>query len=188
MNNIIFHRHEETIDLLNKITAWAEARNLIKGATPAAQFVKLTEENGEIAEGLAEQNDDKIQDGIGDVAVVITVLAAQHGLTVQECMTYLDELLDDPEYKVFPLDDLELAYSYYAGVLASGIAKKNLPRIKQGIAHIFVIQEERSCRLLGKPVVECIASSYNEIKDRKGKMVDGVFIKEADFHLFGITE
>ena len=26
----------------------------------------------------------------------------------------------------------------------------------------------------------CLASAYEEIKDRKGKVVDGVFVKEAD--------
>lgn len=27
---------------------------------------------------------------------------------------------------------------------------------------------------------ECLETAYNDIKDRKGKMVDGVFIKEQD--------
>lgn len=27
---------------------------------------------------------------------------------------------------------------------------------------------------------ECLAYAYNEIKDRKGRMIDGVFVKEQD--------
>jgi hypothetical protein len=27
---------------------------------------------------------------------------------------------------------------------------------------------------------DCLEVAYNDIKDRKGKMVDGVFIKEGD--------
>ena len=27
---------------------------------------------------------------------------------------------------------------------------------------------------------ECLALSYEEIKDRKGKLINGVFVKEAD--------
>ena len=27
---------------------------------------------------------------------------------------------------------------------------------------------------------ECLSVAYNDIKDRKGKMVDGVFVKEGD--------
>jgi len=30
------------------------------------------------------------------------------------------------------------------------------------------------------PIEDAIAAAYEEIKDRKGRMVDGVFIKEAD--------
>jgi hypothetical protein len=33
---------------------------------------------------------------------------------------------------------------------------------------------------LGVKIEDCIDSAYNEIKDRKGKLVNGVFIKESD--------
>jgi NTP pyrophosphatase (non-canonical NTP hydrolase) len=29
---------------------------------------------------------------------------------------------------------------------------------------------------------QCLGTAYNDIKDRKGRMVDGVFVKEADNH------
>jgi NTP pyrophosphatase (non-canonical NTP hydrolase) len=29
-------------------------------------------------------------------------------------------------------------------------------------------------------VTECLNAAYNDIKDRKGRMIDGVFVKEAD--------
>jgi NTP pyrophosphatase (non-canonical NTP hydrolase) len=29
-------------------------------------------------------------------------------------------------------------------------------------------------------ITECLEAAYNDIKDRKGRMVDGVFVKEAD--------
>lgn len=30
-------------------------------------------------------------------------------------------------------------------------------------------------------LTECLEVAYNDIKDRKGRMVDGVFVKQADF-------
>ena len=33
---------------------------------------------------------------------------------------------------------------------------------------------------LGLNIEECCLAAYDEIKDRKGKMIDGVFVKEAD--------
>ena len=29
-------------------------------------------------------------------------------------------------------------------------------------------------------ITECLDAAYNDIKDRKGRMIDGVFVKEAD--------
>ena len=31
-------------------------------------------------------------------------------------------------------------------------------------------------------ITECLEVAYNDIKDRKGKMVDGIFVKEADLN------
>ena len=32
----------------------------------------------------------------------------------------------------------------------------------------------------GVGMEECLSTAYNDIKDRKGRMVDGIFIKEGD--------
>lgn len=90
------------------IRLWAENRNLIRGATISAQFQKLGEEFGELGRALIEDDPVKIKDAIGDMYVVLTILAAQYNMLVEDC----------------------------------------------------------------------IESAYNEIKDRKGKMVDGIFVKE----------
>jgi hypothetical protein len=31
----------------------------------------------------------------------------------------------------------------------------------------------------GTSITECLDQAYNDIKDRKGKMIDGIFVKEA---------
>lgn len=96
--------------LISKIESWAHDRNLIEGSTPVAQFVKLAEEVGELASGIAKKNHDKFVDSVGDVVVVLTILAAQQGVSLKEC----------------------------------------------------------------------VQRAYDEIKDRRGRMVDGVFVKEED--------
>ena len=97
-------------DLIKNIEQWATDRNL-HTAEPAKQMLKLIEEIGEIASGMARGNMNEIKDGIGDVQVVLTILAMQLGTSIEDCT--------------------QLA--------------------------------------------------YNEIKDRTGKTVDGVFIKDEDF-------
>ena len=90
------------------IRRWANDRNLNQGATPQAQMLKMTEELGELAAGIARGNLALIKDSIGDCVVVLTILAAQHELTIEECS----------------------------------------------------------------------AAAYEEIKGRKGRMINGVFVKE----------
>ena len=38
----------------------------------------------------------------------------------------------------------------------------------------------QAMRLSGTDIISCLQGAWNDIKDRKGKMVNGKFIKEAD--------
>ena len=68
------------------IKQWADDRNLVEGATKHAQFLKLAEELGEVAECIAKGKPvSETQSEIGDMLVVLTILAAQHGLTIDQC-------------------------------------------------------------------------------------------------------
>ena len=83
----------ETAHVLNLIRQWAHDRNLIEGATRQAQMLKLTEEVGELAADIAKGRCPK--DSIGDCVVVLTILAAQSGLTIEECFeAAYDEIKD----------------------------------------------------------------------------------------------
>ena len=98
------------MDVLSKlIKLWAKERNL-HTADPYKQYLKLAEECGELAEGMAKGNEELIIDSIGDIYVVLEVLSLQLGLSLSDCIKH----------------------------------------------------------------------SYGEIKDRKGRMVNGVFVKESD--------
>ena len=91
------------------IERWAIERAL-HTADPMKQIVKLGEEFGELCSGLAKGKNDEVEDAVGDMFVVLTILAMQ----------------------------------------------------------------------IGTDIEHCAALAYNEIKDRKGKMVNGVFVKESD--------
>ena len=60
-----------------------------------SQMLKLVEEVGETAKALAYNDADGLKDGIGDCVVVLIILAAQNGLTLEECMDAAwDEIKD----------------------------------------------------------------------------------------------
>lgn len=91
------------------IRKWATERNL-HNADPNKQVLKLGEEFGELCEGMAKGNPHQIEDSIGDMFVVLTILAMQLNVSIERC----------------------------------------------------------------------VEVAYDEIKDRQGRLVNGVFVKEED--------
>jgi NTP pyrophosphatase (non-canonical NTP hydrolase) len=65
------------------------------------------------------------------------------------------------------------------GELASGLSKNNMEVIKDSLGDVYVVMVILAMRL-GVDLQEAIDSAYDVIKDRKGKLVDGVFIKQED--------
>src|SRR5699024_4237358 len=85
---------EKMNNLLMKTKAWAKVRNL-DTADPNKQMLKLIEEVGELAEGLAKDNVELIIDAIGDVQVVLVILSEQLGLSIEDCWSIAyDEIKD----------------------------------------------------------------------------------------------
>lgn len=67
------------------VIRWAEARKILPRSTSQAQMVKLIEEVGELAAGVAKNRPEQIKDGIGDALVVLTMIADLNGLSLREC-------------------------------------------------------------------------------------------------------
>ena len=66
-----------------------------------------------------------------------------------------------------------------AGELASGINKDKQDLIIDSIGDVYVVLVIL-CMQLGLDINDCIKAAYEEIKDRKGKLVNGLFVKEED--------
>lgn len=64
-----------------------------------------------------------------------------------------------------------------AGELSDNICKGR--DIRDDIGDMMVVLINIATRN-GLSMEECLAVAYDDIKDRKGKMIDGVFVKEAD--------
>ena len=64
------------------------------------------------------------------------------------------------------------------GELANGINKERQEQIIASIGDVYVVLI--LSMQLGLDVETCIYMAYQEIKDRKGKMINGVFVKEED--------
>lgn len=69
-----------------------------------------------------------------------------------------------------------------AGKLATGVNKNKQDLIVDSIGDVYVVLVIL-CMQLGLDINDCIKSAYNEIKDRKGKMINGTFVKEEDLEV-----
>ena len=138
------------------IRQWARDRNLIEGSTPAAQFTKLVEEMGEISEDPL--------DGIGDSLVVMCIICAMKNIKLEDLMA-----VEFDDKSTFPLKAL--------GYLAADIARnRDITRSMMNLKYTI----HNYCWFYRVKVVDALDQAWNEIKDRKGKMVNNVFVKEAD--------
>jgi NTP pyrophosphatase (non-canonical NTP hydrolase) len=64
-----------------------------------------------------------------------------------------------------------------AGELAEGILKERPAEVKDAIGDMVVVLTNLA-HLVNMRIEDCIESAYNEIKDRKGSMSNGTFVKE----------
>lgn len=99
-------------ELHEAIIQWAEDRNMISPKNATRQYMKVSEEHGELSAGINKNDKEKIKDSLGDSLVTLIILAQD----------------------------------------------------------------------LNFDLLDCLNSAYNVIKDRKGKTINGVFVKESDLH------
>lgn len=72
---------------------------------------------------------------------------------------------------------LKLGEEY--GELCAGLAKGKPEKVKDSIGDMFVVLTILTMQL-GTTVEECAEYAYEQIKDRKGKTINGMFVKEDD--------
>lgn len=146
------------------------------------QCLKLTEEVGELAQAIYDNNSEAaIVDAIGDSLVVMTSLVWALPDQCRETTRLFNfyQYAMGMEYESYPKAHLLLASAL--GETASAIIK-NKPscEIKHGLQRLmlFICACAHNNNLY---VVDCYKAAYETIKNRKGKTtVDGNFIKEGD--------
>lgn len=65
------------------------------------------------------------------------------------------------------------------GELCQGMAKGKRDQVTDSIGDMYVVLTILSMQL-GISIDNCVNMAYDEIKDRKGKMINGVYVKEED--------
>ncbi|MGO1327132.1 MAG: MazG-like family protein [Streptococcus thermophilus] len=97
-------KEEAETDLITKINEWADERNL-KQADPKIQWMRITEEVGEIRDVLLKPTkftdpQMALKDAVGDTLITIIVLAHQLDLDVTECLSIAYEEIKNRKGKM----------------------------------------------------------------------------------------
>lgn len=157
-------------DLILKIEQWAEDRDLINGCKPIDQAMKLFSEAGELSDNVGKGRD--IKDDVGDTLVVLTILAAQLRVSLSQLnFKSLDWAEGSSKEMVLVLFNTLpeiVGYAHNANFFHIGL-------FKRAINTLNAIARNHNTTL-----EECVQVAYNDIKDRKGQMINGVFVKESD--------
>lgn len=193
-------------DLLTRIHGWGVARNIIGGASPQAQFLKLVEESEELQTATLESNLDAAQDALGDILVVGAMIAGQLGKRAEYAELVLDAARDDVPYTdgspqspyVYPdiatgTNDLLVALGRLAAPLARGkdeetmrglymVAEAAMGRYVAWMSGCFILDGiEHESDHSADVVAAALKMAWDAIKGRTGVVFNGVFIKSDDF-------
>jgi NTP pyrophosphatase (non-canonical NTP hydrolase) len=68
------------------IREWAENKGIYDKGDAKTQFIKLSEEMGELAMSLLKNDELEFKDAIGDCVVVLTNLAKLKGYDIEQCI------------------------------------------------------------------------------------------------------
>jgi NTP pyrophosphatase (non-canonical NTP hydrolase) len=68
------------------IREWATNKGIYEKGDAKTQFVKLSEEMGELAMSILKNDNDEFCDAIGDCVVVLTNLAHLRGFSIEDCI------------------------------------------------------------------------------------------------------
>lgn len=140
---------------VSNVQQWSAERGIYEHSTATAQLFKAFSEAGELADAVIKGDKEALKDAIGDVAVCIVNFAymTDQPTLIDLRETHFEDLMAEVPMLFKSLFEQEVWSMLEDLVIISNTAKLNF--------------------------LECCEHAWNEIKDRKGRMVEGgAFVKD----------
>lgn len=154
------------------VQQWAIERGIYEHSTSLAQALKAVSEVGELCDAVIKSDRDALIDAIGDVAVCLVNLGAMVGHVWDEGFIF------DPEVPKRDLCGVAAVSAQFLGELA-GMTTDIEVRLDSKLDTCMYCMFATAL-VTGLDFDDCCESAWNEIKDRKGRMVaGGAFVKDA---------
>lgn len=189
--NYLMTTDTSAVNYFELIRDWGKARNIIGGgSTPIDQFIKGLTEAAELWANVLGKKPDALKDDIGDTLVCLTqsygITGSNIELALDDVEGYLGEsrerFKEQGEWalKRFSLSILRSLSAISWEVEASQFDPDSFdgPHMYDEtaalIADLTAIAESQ-----GWTLQDCLKEAYDDIRDRKGVMFNGGFVKEA---------
>lgn len=153
-------------DFVHNVQKWAKERGIYEHSTPEAQLLKTLSEIGELADAYIKDDCSAIRDAIGDIAVCLVNYAHISGMNIAK-----------------PLCQETLGFSSIESIaFLAGLVGEELHGLSNdfgGLTTVYTDDLANIAALNDYDFMECCTAAWNEIKDRKGRMVaGGAFVKD----------
>lgn len=108
--------------------------------------------------------------------------AYKKGLTVNESVHKVEEWAKERNLDIADPHKQILKIVEEIGEISSALARDNMDELKveigDGVVTLIILAMQ-----LDMDILDCLDDAYNKIKNRKGKTVNGIYIKEADLYI-----
>lgn len=145
---------------VSNVQQWSTERGIYEHSTATAQLLKAFSEAGELADAVIKNDIDALKDAIGDVAVCLINYSYLAGVFMYE------PFAEERTVKVtsdMQKDDVIIL-----------IRSMSNQYVHLAIDDLLCLADDFELDFL-----ECCEHAWNEIKDRKGRMVEGgAFVKD----------
>jgi NTP pyrophosphatase (non-canonical NTP hydrolase) len=82
-----------------QVVMWGEKRGIIQNSDSKTQLLKAFSEMGELADAITKRDRNAVIDGLGDVLVCLTMVAAIEDVDLKQCFaSAYDEIKDRKGY------------------------------------------------------------------------------------------
>lgn len=194
--------------LFENIEKWGMINGIIPNGNSHSQMMKYGEEDGELAKGIARNNDELIKDSIGDAWVVMSNVIGAHlreSKSKKQASQRLMAHYFHARHNLYPKErpagsqgnysleyiskidcpyKLTMLARYYSTLYMASMMELPVSTnsVSKGdmLSGIFAANI-RYCEIRGWDFADCLSIAFKEIKDRRGYLQpNGVFVKESD--------
>lgn len=166
-------------ELIKLIEQWAIDRSLDKKGTVEGQLIKTAEEVAELIIGISKDDIDLIKDSVGDVFVTLVIGNMLTNLKVHpygSSIAFEDMM---KYYGVLQSKSISSKYNIIKRIVNDFTSIMENNCYKVGISDLWM-DLNGVCLMYNLLPIDCIESAYKEIAGRKGKVINGSFVKSED--------